>query len=88
MARLTIRGWSLVLASCGRIGFDPSDGVVTPVCMVPVGHDEDHDGIDDACDVCPHVADGPQLDRDGDRVGDACDPDPDTGGSSSSDSSR
>ena len=45
------------------------------VC-VPVGHDEDADGIDDACDVCPHIADPAQADGDGDRVGDACDPEP------------
>jgi hypothetical protein len=48
------------------------------VCTAPVGHDEDGDGIDDACDVCPHIADPGQADRDGDRVGDACDPNPDT----------
>lgn len=60
----------LLLAGCGRIGFAP-----TADC-VAVGHDEDGDGIDDACDVCPHVADPAQLDSDGDRVGDACDPNP------------
>lgn len=32
--------------------------------------------MDDACDVCPHVADD-GADRDGDQVGDACDPNPD-----------
>lgn len=44
---------------------------------VPVGHDEDADGIDDACDFCPHIGGnggGTQADADGDRVGDACDP--------------
>src|SRR2546430_4558295 len=46
-----------------------------PVC-VAVGHDEDGDGIDDACDGCPHLADPDQLDGDGDGVGDACDPQP------------
>lgn len=39
-------------------------------------HDEDGDGIRDACDVCPHIADPAQADSDGDRVGDACDPEP------------
>lgn len=42
----------------------------------PVGHDEDRDAIDDACDACPHVPDPEQADADGDGVGDACDPEP------------
>ncbi len=40
------------------------------------GHDEDGDGVPDACDDCPHVADPAQVDTDGDGVGDACDPNP------------
>jgi hypothetical protein len=52
-------------------GSDSSGFICTPV-----GHDEDGDGIDDACDVCPHLADANQADGDGDRVGDACDPEP------------
>jgi hypothetical protein len=44
-------------------------------CMAS-GHDEDADGVDDACDVCPHVVDPAQVDSDGDGVGDACDPQP------------
>lgn len=51
------------------------DAIDAPAC-VAVGHDEDADGIDDACDVCPHLSDPAQLDSDGDRVGDACDPEP------------
>lgn len=38
-------------------------------------HDEDGDGILDACDLCPHLA-GFDVDPDGDGVGSACDPDP------------
>jgi hypothetical protein len=49
---------------------------VDGVPCAPAGHDEDLDGIDDACDFCPHVADALQPDGDGDRVGDACDPHP------------
>jgi hypothetical protein len=64
-----------VLACCGRINFDGS-GVLAP-CVAPVGHDEDGDGRDDACDNCPQLANADQNDRDGDGVGDACDREPD-----------
>lgn len=66
----------LLLAACGRIGFGEAPPPDAAPC-VAVGHDEDLDGIDDACDVCPQLADAAQLDRDGDRVGDGCDPHPD-----------
>lgn len=68
------------LAGCGRVGFaelDDPDAFV-PVCAAPAGHDEDADGIDDACDGCPHLADAAQPDADGDGVDDGCDPRPDT----------
>lgn len=42
---------------------------------MPASHDEDGDGVDDACDVCPHISDN-QADADFDGVGDACDPEP------------
>jgi len=35
--------------------------------------DTDGDGIGDACDVCPAVANADQIDTDGDGLGDACD---------------
>lgn len=38
--------------------------------------DEDSDGIPDACDTCPGMADPTQPDDDGDGVGNACDPNP------------
>jgi hypothetical protein len=77
------RGWLVLTCTlaCGRIGFrsynsSPYDSSAydssTP--CVPVGHDEDGDGIDDACDVCPHIFNPDQADSDGDRVGDVCDP--------------
>ena len=45
-------------------------------CVDPVHHDEDADGVFDACDNCPHVAQTSFDDTDGDGVGDLCDPDP------------
>jgi hypothetical protein len=65
----------LLAAGCGRLSFDELDEA-GPSCASPVGHDEDRDGIDDACDGCPHLADAQQLDTDRDRVNDACDPNP------------
>jgi hypothetical protein len=66
---------------CGRFDFgdraDATRGLDATPC-IPAGHDEDGDGVDDACDVCPHVADPAQTDTDGDGVGDACDPNPTT----------
>jgi hypothetical protein len=64
----------LLFAGCGRIGFD---GALDGALCLGDGHDEDADGVDDACDVCPQLADSTQADRDGDQVGDACDPRPD-----------
>jgi len=80
----------LVLAAgCGRIAFESVDGGSTPddtptdapardafVCVAPIGHDEDGDLVDDACDGCPHLADPTQPNVDGDGLTDACDGDP------------
>jgi hypothetical protein len=37
-----------------------------------VGHDEDNDGVDDACDNCPTYQNVDQANGDGDGIGDAC----------------
>jgi hypothetical protein len=45
-------------------------------CELATTHDEDDDGVTDACDNCPGIANEAQSDQgDGDFVGDACDPD-------------
>jgi len=43
-----------------------------PQPCTPVGHDEDGDGADDACDNCPTWPNVSQADADSDGVGDAC----------------
>ena len=80
--RFTILAIVISAVGCGRLGFaDHLDGGGAQ-CLPPSGHDEDGDGIDDACDVCPHRADPDQRDTDRDGVGDACDPNPLTPGDS------
>jgi hypothetical protein len=52
-------------------GSDPAD----PNSVPPSGAlDGDGDGIADASDDCPTIADPAQADSDGDGIGDACDP--------------
>lgn len=53
------------------------DGTVTASCiLVATGTDADNDGVDDAIDNCPGVANADQVDTDGDGIGDACEPAP------------
>jgi hypothetical protein len=62
---------------------DGDSGIVLPMddggfgdaapCL-PVGHDEDGDAIDDACDACPTIA-SDTADADGDGLPNACDRD-------------
>ncbi len=44
------------------------------VCQQPIAGDRDGDGVFDADDNCPDVANPDQADGDGDDVGDACSP--------------
>jgi hypothetical protein len=80
----------VLIVGRGRVGFDTPTGPLADasldgnvgVCLMPAGHDDDADGIDDACDGCPHVPDPLQPDSDDDGVDDACDPRPTTQGDS------
>lgn len=61
----------ILAAACGRVGFEPH----ADAAVVPIGHDEDGDGVGDLADVCPHIP-GSQGDMDDDGVGDDCDYEP------------
>jgi hypothetical protein len=62
----------LALAGCQDIlGLKPIGGADGGALL---DHDEDHDGLADAVDNCPGIANADQADRDGDKVGDVCDP--------------
>lgn len=59
----------------------PSEGGLDAPACSPIGHDEDQDGVDDACDNCPTVRNAAQantMEPSGaaDAVGDLCDPNP------------
>lgn len=61
------------LEVCGDGIDNDGDGLVDEDCA-PVVSDFDGDGIADADDNCPSIANPDQSDIDGDGVGDACDP--------------
>jgi hypothetical protein len=53
----------------------PTTPTTTPATPTPIV-DTDGDGVPDASDNCPTVANSSQTDSDGDGLGDACDPTP------------
>jgi uncharacterized repeat protein (TIGR01451 family) len=74
--------WSVVLGPAVSgdglyQGLDPAD---VPVTTLDDDVDTDGDGISDAADNCPSVANAGQTDLDGDGQGDTCDPDSDGDG--------
>jgi hypothetical protein len=81
--RALVLGTAVLAAGCNSLfGLDPTKlaGDAGPpdatACLQPgdgAFHDEDGDGLDDACDDCPVDVDPDQADADGDGVGDACD---------------
>lgn len=60
-------------ATCQAVGSFADGGVDT---SVDADADRDHDGILDAIDNCPDVANASQVDEDSDGLGDVCDPCP------------
>jgi hypothetical protein len=79
LATLTIEGLSggstPVTATINLIN-DDDENVLTPTIApgtFSVTVDSDNDGVPDATDNCPSVANPTQIDTDGDGIGDACD---------------
>jgi len=73
-------GWLVLVCGCNQAwGIKELNPPPPPTtCEQLTSHDEDMDGVTDACDDCPGIVDADQTDSDGDGVGDACDPSPAT----------
>ena len=61
---------------CQTVGAIDDGGVESDAPAVDAQVDRDHDGILDAVDNCPDVANVTQVDEDSDGLGDVCDPCP------------
>jgi hypothetical protein len=61
--------WLLAITACNA-AFDIDKTELEPTVTLPDG---DQDGVPDADDNCPAVANGTQADEDRDTIGDACD---------------
>ena len=58
-------------AATGGTGGGATGGTGGSVCQ-PIGHDEDGDSEDDACDNCPSMPNDGQQNSDGDELGERC----------------
>ncbi|RLE24262.1 MAG: hypothetical protein DRJ50_04900, partial [Actinobacteria bacterium] len=66
-----------VVAQCD---LDGNGSLSTPEILLGNQNDVDGDGVGEACDNCPGLANEGQADLDGDGLGDDCDPDDDGDG--------
>jgi Thrombospondin type 3 repeat len=73
---VTACGFSSPGASAGSSGDDSSNPVLDAPQGNPTASDDDGDGVPNAVDNCPQVANRDQANEDGDSRGDACDPCP------------
>jgi Thrombospondin type 3 repeat len=76
LAVIALVGSAGASAGCGRVGFGLFRGGDATGDDDAPANDADGDGIANAVDNCPDVANPDQADEDGDALGDACDPCP------------